>query len=266
VTTAAAGAAGAAGAPVRCAVADGVARLTLASPPLNILTRAALAELRRHLDALERDATLRAVVLGAEGKHFSAGADVGEHLAPTYEVMIPEFVATIARLADFPAPVIAAVRGRCLGGGFELVQAADLVVAGEGAVFGQPEIVLGVLPPAACALLPALCGRARAAELVLTGDTITAVQARAFGLVARLVPDDQVDAEAGALAGRLARHSAAALRLTKRALRAGGAGARAAEALRAAERLYLDELMATRDAVEGLNAFLAKRTPTWTHG
>jgi cyclohexa-1,5-dienecarbonyl-CoA hydratase len=179
--------------------------------------------------------------------------------------MIPEFIATIARLAAFPAPVVAAVRGRCLGGGFELVQAADLVVAGEGAVFGQPEIVLGVLPPAACALLPELCGRVRAAELVLTGDTITAVQARDVGLVTRVVPDDRVDAEAGALAGRLARHSAAALRVTKRALRAGTAP-RLAEALRAAERLYLDELMATRDAVEGLTAFLEKRTPTWTHG
>jgi cyclohexa-1,5-dienecarbonyl-CoA hydratase len=187
---------------------------------------------------------------------------VGEHLPPAYKEMIPEFIETIARLRSCPVPLIAAVRGRCLGGGFEVIQATDLVIAGEGATFGQPEIALGVFPPAACVLLPALAGRAAAAELILAGDAISASRALALGLVARVVPDDRVEAEAGALAARIARHSGAALRAAKRALRAKGDTLGAG--LDAAARLYVNDLMRTDDAVEGLRAFLEKRPPVWT--
>jgi cyclohexa-1,5-dienecarbonyl-CoA hydratase len=246
------------------ATGDGIGRLVLNHPPLNILTRDVLATVRAKLDELRTDPSLCVLVMQAEGKHFSAGADIAEHLPPDVSDMIPEFIATVEAIADFPQPVIAAVRGRCLGGGFELVQAADMVVAGEGAVFGQPEIVLGVFPPAACALLPALCAPSQAAELVFTGEPITAGDARGAGLVNRVVPDDRVDEAALELAGQIARHSAAALRATKRALRAGNAAARTA-ALNEAGRVYLDDLMQTADAVEGLRAFLEKRTPTWVH-
>jgi cyclohexa-1,5-dienecarbonyl-CoA hydratase len=245
-------------------VTDGVATLTLSNPPVNILTRAVLGELREHVAHLAGDDSLRVLLLTAEGKHFSAGADVGEHLPPAYRDLIPEFMATIRALWDFPLPVVAAVRGRCLGGGFELVQPADAVVAGAGAVFGQPEIVLGVFPPAACALLPRLCGPARAAAIVLGGDPLDAAAAQAAGLVTRVVPDDQVEAEARSLAERFARHSAAALRAAKRALRVA-MDRPVSEALAAAERLYLEDLMGTHDATEGLEAFLAKRAPAWEH-
>ncbi len=161
--------------------------------------------------------------------------------------------------------MIAAVRGRCLGGGFELVQAADIVIAGAGAVFGQPEIALAVSPPAACALLPELCPPGLAADLVLSGDTISAEEAMSAGLVRRVVPDEGVDEAALELAGRIARHSAAALRETKRALRAGTAS-RLSEALDGAARIYIEDLMATQDATEGLEAFLEKRPPVWSHG
>ena len=241
-----------------------VARLTLRHPPHNILTQAALRDLRESLAELESHPTLRVLVLGAEGRHFSAGADVGEHLPPRDRELIPEFLATVRRLLHFPAPVIAAVRGRCLGGGFELVQTADLIIAGEGATFGQPEIALGVLAPAACALLPERGSPALAAELLLSGDSITARTAHERGLVARVVPDEDVDAAALALATRVARHSGAALRLTKRALRLGR-GRATDDALRAAGTLYLEELMSTHDAVEGLRAFLEKRSPAWTN-
>lgn len=244
---------------------NGIARVTLANPPLNILTREILGELRAAFRTLADDPSLRVVVLGAAGKHFSAGADVGEHLPPAWKAMIPEFLDTVAALRAFPVPLIAAVRGRCLGGGFELVQAADLVVAGESAMFGQPEIVLGVIPPAACALLPDLVGAARAAEIVFTGDPLSAAQALATGLVARVVPDDDVDAEALALAGRIARHSAAALRVAKRALRPPVRERAEADALSAAGRRYARDLMRTTDATEGLTAFLEKRTPSWTN-
>lgn len=244
-------------------ISDGLGRLVLDQPPLNILTRSALRDLRVSLEELAGEPDLRAVLLTATGKHFSAGADVGEHLPPAYVEMIPEFLDTIADLACFPVPVIAAVRGRCLGGGFELALGADLIVAGEGALFGQPEIVLGVLPPAACVLLPRLTTPSLAAEIVYTGDIVDARRALAAGLVSRVVPDADVEAEAEKLAGQVTRHSAAALRVGKRMLTDSPDSLR--EALREAGRMYDEELMATADAVEGLTSFLEKRTPEWAH-
>lgn len=249
---------------VRLDAADGIARLTLDNPPLNILTRKELAELRAAVSQVGADAGVRAVVLLGAGKHFSAGADVGEHLPPTHEQMIPEFVTTVETLLDCPVPVVAGVRGRCLGGGFELVQAADVVVAGASAQFGQPEILLGVLPPVACALLPVLAHPGVAAEVVLTGDPLSATEAERAGLVRRIVSDEQVDEEATALARRMARHSRAALVLTKRALLAGRRASLGA-ALAAARGIYLDDLMQTADALEGLHAFQDKRPPAWSH-
>lgn len=242
---------------------DGVGRLVLARPPLNILTRSMLAELREALRDLGAVRDLRVVVLEAEGKHFSAGADVEEHLPPEHEALIPEFVDTVRALHGFPLPTVAAVRGRCLGGGFELVQAADLVVAGAGASFGQPEIVLGVMAPAACALLPERAPAA-ARELLFTGDAVDAEAALRMGLVTRVVDDGEVERAAHEMAGRVARHSGAALRTVKSALLAGR-GRGVAEALDSAARIYLEELMATEDAVAGLRAFVEKRTPVWRH-
>ncbi len=245
-------------------IEDGVATLTLASPPLNILTRAALAELRAALEALAREPGLRVVRLVAAGNHFSAGADVGEHLAPQYRELIPEFASTIEALAAFPLPVIAAVRGRCLGGGFELVQAADVIVAGEGASFGQPEILLGVTAPAACVLLPRLGSRGAAAELLFTGDPIPAKRALELGFVQRVVEDARVEDEALALAKRMSRHSAVALEFTKRTLNETAPLARGA-ALGVAASMYVNELMNAADPNEGLRAFLDKRPAEWRH-
>ncbi len=249
---------------IKTSITDGIATLTLSNPPLNILTRALMASIREELPKLAAQSDLRVLLLAADGKHFSAGADVGEHMPPEYRELIPEFIDTIRMVSEFPLPVIAAVRGRCLGGGFELVQAADMIVATEQAMFGQPEIMLGVSPPAACALLPGLCAPALAAELVLTGDPITAQRAFEAGLVVQVVSDDTLDEAAFALASRLTRHSGPALRLTKKQLRAGVEAHRAA-ALRAVGAIYVDELMETADAVEGLKAFLDKRKPEWTH-
>jgi cyclohexa-1,5-dienecarbonyl-CoA hydratase len=242
---------------------DGIGRLVLDLPPLNILTRAALAELRAALVQCAAEAKLRVLVLGAAGEHFSAGADVSEHLPPHHLALIPEFLATVELLDAFPLPVIAAVRGKCLGGGFELVQAADMIVAGERAAFGQPEIVLGVFPPAAAVLLPRRLPPGLAARIIYSGDPVTAVECERGGLVTRLAPDDAVDDVALELARRIARHSGAALRLAKRAMRGAGADGRK-EALRQAGEVYLQDLMETHDAVEGLGAFVGKRQPAWS--
>lgn len=249
-------------APITVSVEDGLAHVVLENPPVNILTRAILAQLRSVLATVESQPDVRVVLLTANGKHFSAGADVGEHLPPECDVMIPEFLETIQALVDFPLPVVAGVNGRCLGGGFELVQAADVIIAGEGAVFGQPEIMLGVIPPAACVLLPQRCSWGVAAELVLSGDSIDAYEAERVGLVRRVVPDGDVASAARDLARRLARHSGAALRHGKRALRTMSSRS---DDMNAVGELYLKELMQSHDAVEGLRAFVEKREPAWSH-
>jgi len=249
---------------VRVECDGGVARVVLDHPPLNILTRALMHSLRQALVRLEADQSVRVVLLSATGRHFSAGADVAEHLPPSYQELIPEFLETVLALDRFPLPVIAAVRGRCLGGGFELVLGADLIVAAETAVFGQPEITLGVVPPAAAALLPGRCARGLAAELVLTGDPVSAVEAAGAGLVRRVVAEAELEPVAQGLAQRIARHSRAALGVAKRSLRLRWGG-QEASSLAAAGDEYVHTLMATADAVEGLNAFLEKRSPAWSH-
>jgi len=243
---------------------DGVATLTLDHPPLNILTRALLGELRQALDGLKLAAGTRVLLVTAQGKHFSAGADVGEHLPPTHRELIPEFLRSVEALASFPLPTIAAVRGRCLGAGFELAQACDLVVAADDASFGQPEIALAVTAPAACALLPRRTSHGNAAELLFGGEPVDAARAFTMGLVQRVVPSFALEEHALAIARRFARHSATALHATKASLRAAS-GAPLAEALRRAGDIYVHELMSASDPVEGLEAFLAKRAPVWRH-
>ena len=244
-------------------IRDGIAEAVLHHPPLNVLTRKALAELRTELAALAADRTLRVLVLRAEGEHFSAGASVEEHLPGTVEEMIPEFMETVASLDAFPVPVIPAVQGRCLGGALELVCAGDMIVASEDALFGVPEIRLGVFPPAACVQLPRLVPPGVAGELIYTGSPMDARRARTVGLVLRVVPRDGLLEEARGLAGSVARWSAAALREAKKALRAGRVDARAS--MDRASRIYLEDLMATEDATEGLASFMEKRSPEWSH-
>lgn len=249
---------------VRTSVDDGVGRMVLSHPPLNILTRDVLLAIRDGLDRLAQEPSLRVLLLSADGKHFSAGASVEEHLPPQYKELIPEFMTTVSELDSFPLPVVAAAQGRCLGGGFELVLAADIILAAEGATFGQPEILLGVVPPAACAMLPCLTSRSVAAELVYTGEPLDAHRAREAGLVAHVVAADQLEREALAVARRIAARSGAALRMAKRTMRGHERAERANEFARASY-LYTGPLMQTQDALEGLNAFLEKRQPVWSH-
>jgi cyclohexa-1,5-dienecarbonyl-CoA hydratase len=243
---------------------DGSARIELNAPPLNLLSRAGLAELRQALAGLAPDPELRVVLLEARGTDFSGGGVVREHLAPDYKTVVPELGVTALALHDFPVPVVAAVQGRCLGSGFQLVQAADVVVAGESASFGQPEIRLGVFAPVACALLAEKCGQGLAARLLYTGETLSAERALAAGLVSDVVPDADLPAAARAVVTAIAEHSAATIRLLKKALRAVRRG-QAGMAIATATHTYVTELMQTQDASEGLTAFLEDRPPAWTH-
>jgi len=243
-------------------VAGGIAEAVIDAPPLNILTRALMEELREVVARAGREPDLRVLLLRAEGKHFSAGASVEEHLPGQVDEMIPEFMDTVRALESFPLPAVVAVHGRCLGGALELALAGDLLVAGERALLGVPEIALGVFPPAACVQLPRLAGARVAAEMIFSGNPITAHAALDMGLLNRVVGDDQVTEQARDLAASVARHSGAALAAAKRALRTGaGHAAEDAEVV----RIYLEELMRTSDAEEGLRSFVEKRQPQWSH-
>jgi cyclohexa-1,5-dienecarbonyl-CoA hydratase len=236
-------------------------RLRLSRPKANIVDAAMIAALRAALGEHLPGARLRAVLLEAEGPNFSFGASVEEHLPETCAEMLRELHALILQLVASTAPVLAAVRGQCLGGGLELAAAGHLIFAAPGAMFGQPEIRLGVFAPAASCLLPERIGPSRAADLLFSGRSIGAEEAHRIGLVDVLADDPSVAALAY-FEEHLAPRSASSLRIAVHAARFDFV-ARVRRKLAEVERLYLKELMATHDAVEGLTAFIAKRPPVW---
>lgn len=247
---------------VRLREEGGIVRLVLDRPPVNVLDLGALGEMERLLERLGARRDVRVLCLAGEGKAFCSGVAVEDHLPERVEATLERFGRVVEALLDLPVPVVAAVHGAALGGGCELAAACDLVLAREDAVLGQPEIRLGVFPPAAAALLPRLLGRQRALDLILTGRSLDAAEALRVGLVQRVFPAGSFDQEVEAFLRRLGGHSRPVLRLAKRAtLRALERPLR--EAMHDAERLYLDELMGLRDPVEGLEAFLEKRRPAW---
>lgn len=237
-----------------------VARVILAAPKANVLDATMVSELDRIFASLERQTNLHAIVLEAEGPHFSFGASVEEHLPEQIEGALARLGALLRRVAAAPAPTIAAVRGQCLGGGFELVLACDLVVAEESAQLGVPEIKLGVFPPAASALLPVRIGVAGAAAMVLTGTSWSGMLAMEQGLVARLAPPDGLEQTLdGFVEEVFLPRTATAVRYAARAVRLRIARA-LVEDLPELDRLYLQGLMREPGAADGILAFLKRRS------
>ncbi|MFI5202319.1 MAG: enoyl-CoA hydratase/isomerase family protein [Candidatus Kapaibacterium sp.] len=242
------------------------AKITLGGSKGNILTRQAMHELREALEDIKRDPNVKAVLFLGEGKHFSFGASVEEHQREQAAGMIHDFHELILDVANLSVPTIAVVSGYCLGGAMELVLATNSIFADETAVFGQPEINLGVFPPPASILLPLKLGYARAEELLLTGENIPASRAYELGLVNKLYPSAEALREGtdAWIAKHLLPKSASSLRLAIRAERSVFVETLQTH-LRRLERLYVDELMSTHDANEGIAAFLEKRKPDWSN-
>jgi len=236
-------------------------RLRLSRPKANIVDAAMIAALRAALGEHLPSPRLRAVLLDAEGPHFSFGASVEEHLPASCAQLLRDLHALVLQMLDSPVPILVAVRGQCLGGGLEVAAAGHLIFAAPGATLGQPEMKLGVFAPAASCLLPERIGQSRAEDLLLSGRSVDAGEAHRIGLV-NVVADDPAGAALAWFDEHLAQKSASSLRFAVRAARAGFRE-RVAEKISRVERLYLTELMATRDAVEGLTAFIAKRPPKW---
>ena len=240
-----------------------VARVALAVPKANIVNQAMMTALAAVFDDLRNQSQLKVMILTAEGPHFSFGASVQEHLPEHVRNMLPRFSALLGQMLELPAVTLAAVRGQCLGGGFELALACDFIVAEDGAQFACPEIKLAVFPPAAAVLLPLRIGASRAAELVLTGAAWSAAQAAAAGLIVQTAPQGQLEATVETwIRDQFLARSPVALRYGVRAARLPLRQA-LQQNLPQLERMYLDELMAESDAVEGLRAFIEKREPHW---
>jgi cyclohexa-1,5-dienecarbonyl-CoA hydratase len=236
-------------------------RITLNDPPLHILDISMLEELR---DAIARARPDRhALIIDAAGeKAFSAGASVQDHLGDRVVTMLATFHDCFRDLAKLDLVTIALVRGAALGGGCELALACDFVLASDRARFGQPEINLGVFPPIAAYHLSRQIAPRKGLELLLTGEPIDANTAASLGLANAVFPAAEFNTKSDEWLAKIFRQSASSLRMTKKAFRLAQS-ADFSERLAAVERLYLDELMKTGDANEGLNAFLEKRKPVW---
>lgn len=239
-----------------------VARVSLYNAPLNVINLQMMDELAQAVSDIESRSEISTIVISGHGSSFSAGVDVAAHTPDKVEAMLSKFHAVIRALVNTTKVTIAAVNGHCLGGGAELAMVCDLVYTTEEAQWGFPEIKLGCYPPVAVTALAALVGQKRAADLILTGRTINGKEAASIGLANRAVPPDQLDSVAEEAVAQLSKLSPDTLAVTKKAIYAWDS-IHFDKGLARAEKIYLDELMKTEDALEGINAFLEKREPQW---
>jgi cyclohexa-1,5-dienecarbonyl-CoA hydratase len=248
--------------PVRLAVEREVAYVTLDSPPVNILTCAVMDLLSEALEEIGANDSVKAVALRSEGRAFSAGADVGEHAPEKAPQLIASFSRMFRLFGALEVPVVMAVDGAALGAGFELVMMADVLLAGDRAKFGQPEMLIGFFAPVGVAWLPALVGTAKAMEITCTGRSYSGPEMRDCGLVTQVVPSAELEAATEAYLDDFRKMSPLVMRLnvsTLKRLR----GRPFEEARLEAEKVFLDELMVTEDVKEGIASFTEKRKPVW---
>jgi cyclohexa-1,5-dienecarbonyl-CoA hydratase len=243
-------------------IRETVARIILNQPPLNIIDIPMIGEMHSALARVHATGDLKVLVIENRGKAFSAGVSIKDHTPDKVGEMIEKFHGIFRLLNSIVIPSVALVDGMALGGGCELAVSCDMVIASERATFGQPEIKVGVFPPVAAVLFPHLVGRNRALELLLTGDIIDAAEAKAMGLINKVIPAQDFREKADEFISKLTSMSGPVLKLTKRAVDCGLYG-NVHEGIGVVEKLYLGELMNTEDAREGLNAFLEKRKPIW---
>ena len=241
---------------------QGLGTIALNRPPVNVLNIAMMEEINDALKEWQGRKDLKVVLFNAKGKCFSAGVDVGEHMGDLAPKMIEAFHRIFRLMDRLEIPTIASVHGSCLGGGCEIAIFCDLAVAGEGAKFGQPEIQVGVFPPIAAQIMPRIMGRKAALDLILSGRVIPASEALQLGLVNKVVKDEELEKETEAFITPYLKLSAEVLRQSKRAITAGLMDD-LEPSLKRIEDIYLNKLMKTHDAQEGLKAFLEKRKPEW---
>jgi cyclohexa-1,5-dienecarbonyl-CoA hydratase len=242
-----------------------VAFITIERPPLNVLDVQTLRELDAVVTSISRAPSIDVLVFqGAGERAFSAGVDIRDHTKEKVPEMLKAVHAVIRKLLALPQVTIASIRGLCLGGGCELASSCDLLLAAEDSSFAPPEIQVGCYPPVALARFSTLIGYHRAAEMILTGRRFSAHEARNMGLVNRVVANHQLQQELESLINDLLGKSGAVLRITLKGLRELSLAGFSA-ALRVSEEIYCTQLLETADVEEGIEAFLQKRQPRWTH-
>lgn len=242
----------------------GLALVRLNRPKaLNALNAELMRELAERLHELDADGGIRCIVLTGSKKAFAAGADIGEMKdATAVEMFVRDHLRALDRVGDVRTPIVAAVSGWALGGGCELAMACDIVMAAEGARFGQPEIDIGIMPGAGgTQRLPRAVGKSLAMEMILAGRKLTADEALARGLVSRVVRDDELLDSALELAGDVAKRPPVAVRAAKEAV--NRSFDLTVEDGLAYERNLFFLLFASEDRTEGMSAFTEKRTPEW---
>lgn len=245
---------------------DVITHLQLHRPDsLNAINRQMLLELQQVIALLAQDPKIRVLIVqGSSNKAFAAGADISEMVgaAPKQAQELVELGQSVmASLEQLPFPVLAAVEGFALGGGCELIMACDMIIAGEGARFGLPEVKLGLIPGfGGCVRLPRWIGQAAATEWILTGAFKTALEAQEAGLVSKLVPDGQANAAALQLAQLLLSRAPLAQRAAKQILQTAPSLPSQQSAFEL-ERRQFSTLFTSHDTQEGLAAFVAKREP-----
>lgn len=239
-----------------------VARVRLENPPLNVIDIPMMEQLSSALTELESRPDIVVVILSGSQQAFSAGVDVAAHAPHKVEQMLAKFHGLIRSQVALRKVTVAAVHGHCLGGGAELAMVCDLVYTSELATWGFPEIKLGCYPPVAVTALAALVGQKQAADLLLTGRSVTGKEAAAIGLANAVVPEVDLERTVQEAVQRLTELSPAALAIAKKAIYVCDS-IHFDKGLARAEKIYLEELMKTEDAQEGINAFLQKRQPKW---
>ncbi len=241
---------------------DGVARITFARPKHNVLDIEMMNELNGQLEDMAADNDLKCVAIFGEGPSWCAGVEVADHKPEMVDEMIATFNRIFERIDKLEVPTIAVVHGACLGGGMEVAIACDIVVASKSAVFGQPEIKLGFLPPYAAIRLPHLVGPAKAIEVCTTGKRYTAEEAQQIGFVGHVAEDDGLAEYAEKLIGDIRVNSPLIIRLNKRAVK-NHLGLDFPDAIQGVSDLFLNTLMKTEDTLEGIRSFEEKRKPEW---
>jgi len=242
---------------------DGIAKITISRPPLNILNTETIGEIILALKNAASEKNISVIVIaGAGDRAFSAGVDIKEHLPDKIDATLEGFHKMFHVMADVNKPIVAVVDGLALGGGCELALASDIIIASEKAQFGQPEISVGAIPTVATVLLPKLIGRKKAFELIFTGDIINALEAKEIGLVNKVVPQEKLAEATDEIVRKLKEKSPIVLKLVRKAIYQG-LDREFKKSLDGVTDIYLNELMKTEDAVEGLKAFLEKRKPQW---
>ncbi len=239
-----------------------VFEITLKNPPLNVVDIPMMNELVAALEQIEERPEISIIVFRGSEKSFSAGVDVGAHAPEEVDAMLEGFHSVIRTIEATEKVTIAAVYGTCLGGGAELAMMCDIVITADDANWGFPEITLGCYPPVAATALSVLIGQKRAADLILTGITILGSEASEIGLATRAVARDKVEAAVAEALERLGKLSPAVLPIAKKAIYTWDS-IHFDKGLARAEKIYLEELMKTDDAQEGIRAFMEKRNPAW---